>query len=264
MELVKRILAVVGSVIGSFFIVVITIFGFLYHPSESESGSVVFLVLIAMFGIPVIVGVFTYKKMKYNADHPEIVEARKKEKEEKERARDEHLAAKKKEKESKKVIENQRKIAEKVNNEQIKGLRDVSGQLKLIGGLGDLPTGTSCKTLCNSARMKFSASGQDFVLETSKLLDVSVMTQTEIQKQYVSSVGGAVAGAVLLGPIGAIIGGRASKKTVNNTSKYLVIAYVSEGETKYIVFDVTNNFFGNSVKNKYKYLKKQENIRVEL
>ena len=101
-------------------------------------------------------------------------------------------------------------------------------------------------------------------METSKLLDVSVMTQTEIQKQYVSSVGGAVAGAVLLGPIGAIIGGRATKKTVNNTSKYLVITYISDEETKYIVFDTTNSFVGNGIKNKYKYLKKNENIRVEL
>lgn len=264
MELAKRILAVIGSVIGSFFAIVVIIFGFLYHPSENESGALVFLVLIAMFGIPVIVGVFTYKKMKYNANHPEIAEAKKREKEEKERARDERLEAKRKEKESKKAIDNQKRIAEKADNERMKGLRDIGGQLKLVGGLGDLPAGTSCKTLCNSARMKFSASGQDFVLETSKLLDVSVMTQTEIQKQYVSSVGGAVAGAVLLGPIGAIIGGRATKKTINNTSKYLVIAYISDEETKYIVFDTTSNFFGNSIKNKYKYLKKSENIRVEL
>ena len=35
------------------------------------------------------------------------------------------------------------------------------------------------------------------------------MTNEQISKQAVSSAGGAVAGAVLFGPLGAIIGGRA-------------------------------------------------------
>lgn len=41
-----------------------------------------------------------------------------------------------------------------------------------------------------------------------------IKTDKEIQQQYVSSVGGAVGGAVLFGPLGAITGGRAKKKTV--------------------------------------------------
>lgn len=143
--------------------------------------------------------------------------------------------------------------------------RELSGRLQLIGGLSDLPQGSMCKVFYNQGRIRFIVSGQEFTLEANKMIDVSVMTPTEIQKQYVSSVGGAVAGAILLGPIGAIIGGSASKKTIRKTSRYLVISYRSDGEIKYIVFDVsTEMLLGNSIKNTYKNLKKNENIRVEL
>ena len=65
-------------------------------------------------------------------------------------------------------------------------------------------------------------------------------TDTEIQQQYVSSMGGAVGGALLFGPVGAIIGGRAKKKTVSHKTKnYLIITYESNGEIKYIGFDVS-------------------------
>ncbi|MEH2944892.1 hypothetical protein VSQ32_19130 [Lachnospiraceae bacterium KK002] len=54
----------------------------------------------------------------------------------------------------------------------------------------------------------------NFELEKSKITDMCIKTDKEIQQQYVSSVGGAVGGAVLFGPLGAITGGRAKKKTV--------------------------------------------------
>lgn len=53
---------------------------------------------------------------------------------------------------------------------------------------------------------------KSFSLPVEKLIDVSVMTNREIQKQYVSSVGGAVAGAMLFGSVGAILGGSAVSK----------------------------------------------------
>ena len=65
---------------------------------------------------------------------------------------------------------------------------------------------------------------------------------TEIQNQAVSSVGGAIAGGVMFGTLGAIIGGRAKTKKVKNTTQYLIITYAGEqGELKYIGFDIKNN-----------------------
>lgn len=138
-------------------------------------------------------------------------------------------------------------------------------KLQLVAGLLDLPQGSICKATYNPNRIVFSASGQEFTLEASKMLDVSVMNPVEIQKQYVSSIGGAVAGAMLLGPLGAVLGGSASKKTVRNKSKYLIFTYLSGQETKYIIFDVTSNpSAGSSIKSTYRYLKKNEKLKVEL
>lgn len=137
-------------------------------------------------------------------------------------------------------------------------------KLQLVGGL-NLPEGTTCSTMCYEDKISFSANGQDFSLLADKLIDVSVMTTKEIQKQYVSSIGGAVAGAMLLGPIGAILGGSAQQKSIRKNNKYLVFTYLSDEETKYVIFDVTScAYVGNQIKSKYKYLKTKENVKVEL
>ena len=234
MKTAKYLALAVVSAIVSFGGTIILWFILYMMMGEPQSDSFFAGLIICSMAVPIVTAIYTYKRFKRQESDPTV------------------------------PIKKNLKEAKKKEKERLNGLRDLRGQLKLVVGLGNLPQGSPCKIFCNSERMKFSANGQDFVLETSKLLDISVMTQTEIQKQYVSSVGGAVAGAVLLGPLGAIIGGRATKKTINNTSKYLVISYISDGETKYIVFDTTNNFVGNSIKNKYKYLKKNENIKVEL
>lgn len=141
-----------------------------------------------------------------------------------------------------------------------------TGKLQLVGGLFDLPQGSICKAKYNRNRIVFSASGQEFTLESSKMIDVSIMNPTEIQKQYVSSIGGALAGAVLLGPLGAILGGSASQKTLRNKRKYLIFTYLAcDEETKYIVFDVTTNpAVGSRIKSTYRFLKKNETRKIEL
>lgn len=92
-----------------------------------------------------------------------------------------------------------------------------------------------CKLTCLRSRIIMQANGQEFNLQTDKLIDVSIMTNTEIQKQYVSSAGGAVAGAMLLGPIGAILGGSASKRSIKTNTKYLIFTYLADVQTKYIL-----------------------------
>lgn len=264
----KRVAMSVFAAIGSFFIFAGTMFGAVYKPDES--GSVTALISLAIsFGGPIFVGIYTNKKLKYKSEHPELLSKEQYEKlimrEEGRRERAEATEEMKRERDERRAVVQREKDLNKKEKERKKGERDAYGTLTLVGGLGDLPQGSNCQVVYNSTRIKFTASGQDFVLDASKLLDVSVMTQKEIQKQYVSSIGGAVAGAALLGPIGAIIGGRATQKKINQVSEYLVITYMSDGETKYIVFDVTNSpFIGSGIRNRYKHLKKNENLRVEL
>lgn len=140
----------------------------------------------------------------------------------------------------------------------------VNCNLQLVGGL-DLAAGSICSAVCSPKSISFSASGQTFTLSPEKLIDVSVMTPQEIQTQYVSSVGGAIAGGIFLGPIGAALGGSAQKKKTKIVRQYLIFAYQADSEVKYIVFDVTSApQNGKKISKIYAYLKKNENKQVSL
>lgn len=98
--------------------------------------------------------------------------------------------------------------------------RDAEGQISLLN---------DC--------FKISFGSYECTLAKSKIYDVSVKTESEIQQQYVSSLGRAAFGGVLLGPIGIILGGRARKKTVSqSTERYLFIIYKSDNEFKCLTF----------------------------
>lgn len=103
---------------------------------------------------------------------------------------------------------------------------------------------------CND-KVLFESSGASFNLSFDKLTDVAAKTDKEIQnatttqQQYVSSAGRAVAGYMLLGPVGAAIGGRARKKQVSATTTistpetyYMFFTYIDNGEVKCIALEV--------------------------
>lgn len=122
-----------------------------------------------------------------------------------------------------------------------------------------------CKLTCLRSRIIIQANGQEFNLQTDKLIDVSIMTNTEIQKQYVSSAGGAVAGAMLLGPIGAILGGSASKRSIKTNTKYLIFTYLADVQTKYILFDVTKKTpQAKRLVKQFSYLKNKDTVKIDL
>lgn len=117
--------------------------------------------------------------------------------------------------------------------------KPIKGVFKHINGLNILEN-AQCEVLLYPDRYEFKSGTLKFNLSKSKVIDVTVKTDREIQQQYVSSIGGAVAGGVLFGPLGAIIGGRAKKKAIKTYSSYLIITYKDNGNIKYIGFDVTN------------------------
>lgn len=90
-------------------------------------------------------------------------------------------------------------------------------------------------------RIEFKAGTTNIKLSKEKITDMCIKTDIDIQNQVVSSVGGAVGGAMLFGPLGAMIGGRAKTKKVKNVTTYLIITYSSDNELKYIGFDTVNN-----------------------
>lgn len=82
------------------------------------------------------------------------------------------------------------------------------------------------------------AAGNTFTLKNEKITDIAIKTDVEIQKNYVSSAGGAVAGAVLFGALGAIVGGRAKQKQTTTATSYLIITYTKDGAPDYIGFEI--------------------------
>lgn len=117
--------------------------------------------------------------------------------------------------------------------------KPIIGSFKHINGL-NLPENAQCTVLSYPALYEFQSGSLKFTLLKSKVVDVTIKTDREIQQQYVSSIGGAVGGAVLFGPLGAIIGGRAKKKAIKTYYSYLIIKYKDNENLKYIGFDVTN------------------------
>ena len=75
-------------------------------------------------------------------------------------------------------------------------------------------------------------------MNRSKITDISVKTDVEIQKQYVSSAGGAIAGGMVFGPLGAIVGGRVKEKKTREFTYYLIFTYRSDAEISYISFEI--------------------------
>lgn len=98
-----------------------------------------------------------------------------------------------------------------------------------------------CEVFSYPDRIDFKAGTTEIKLSRDKITDMCIKTDTDIQQQSVSSIGGAVAGAMLFGTLGAVIGGRVKNKKVKTSTDYLIITYQSEDELKYIGFDISNN-----------------------
>lgn len=103
-----------------------------------------------------------------------------------------------------------------------------------------LPWGeqADCSVYLYPDKYAFWRNKNTYTLAMDKITDVCIKTDIEIQKAYVSSVGGAVGGAVLFGTLGAMIGGRVKEKTDTTISKFLIFTYNKDGETKYISFEI--------------------------
>jgi len=105
-----------------------------------------------------------------------------------------------------------------------------------------VPEGVFCNLFLLPDKLQVHASGTQFDLDLTRITDVVEKTDVEIQKQMVSSAGGAVAGGLLLGPVGALIGGRAKTKTSREIKSYMIISYSKGDALEYMAFNTTGNF----------------------
>lgn len=116
----------------------------------------------------------------------------------------------------------------------------VKTKFPVVSLLG-IPEGSECKLEIFPEYILFSALGQSIKLAQSKVTNVSCITKKQIHSQYVSSVGGAVAGGLVFGAIGAAIGGSAKAKRYTDKTKFLIFTYKKDSESNYIVLLVPEN-----------------------
>lgn len=104
--------------------------------------------------------------------------------------------------------------------------------------------GTLCNLYLCEDKIVFESKGATFNLYKDKIIDVSDKSEEEISKSYVSSIGGAVGGALLFGPLGAMIGGRTKEKVDKEERFFLIFTYKEKNENKYISFLVNRDRTG--------------------
>lgn len=160
----------------------------------------------------------------------------------------------------------------KIKKKQKKELKDLKAQgltcqitANHTYGL-PLAEGLFCKIQVFKDHIDFYSGTLHIKLDNEKIMDMCIKSETEIQQQYVSSVGGAVGGAVLFGPIGAMIGGRAKKKTTKNTTSYFIITYKNADDAiAYLGFDVSGSYWEiKKLVDEFHKNNTQNNIHIEL
>lgn len=93
-----------------------------------------------------------------------------------------------------------------------------------------------CTVSFEDSGISVQSSGNTFNLSYDKVTAMNVKTSVEIQKAYVSSIGGTVAGAALFGPLGAIVGGRAKEKKSKTVENFAIFTYLKDGSIDYLSF----------------------------
>lgn len=116
-----------------------------------------------------------------------------------------------------------------------------------------------------SDKFTFISNGISFSLLKDKITDISINKDTDIQKHYVSSTGGAIGGAMLFGPLGALIGGRVKTKNTYSIDYYLIFTYLKNNEPSYIAFNCNGKVFeAKKITKQYKSKQIENNVTIDL
>lgn len=136
---------------------------------------------------------------------------------------------------------------------------------KHVNGL-PIAENLNCEINSYDDRLEFKSGTTNIKLPRNKITDMCIKTDVEIQKQAVSSVGGAIAGGLTFGRLGAIIGGRVKTKNIRTATHYLIITYTdSSGKLAYIGFEVTNNLnAAGKLITEFKKLNSTSGIQINL
>lgn len=153
---------------------------------------------------------------------------------------------------------------ERIRQEQKAGIW-MSAVFTHISGL-PIASGANVKCCWYDDKIVFYANGSNFNLPIENLIDVSEKTNATTQTEYVTSNKKAVAGAVLFGTPGAIIGSQPKKKTNTYFTSYINFTYKSkDGESiKYITFNTASDSYMATKMVEYFNTLPKQNVSIDL
>lgn len=158
-------------------------------------------------------------------------------------------------------------ISEELYKPAPKPMPSARGTLLHIDGLG-LPDGAKCKVDFQNGTLTVDALSQTITLAGEKIVGAEIVKKKDITKQAVSNAGGAIAGAMWFGALGAIVGGASHKKTVKQVHRFLVISYLADDGVKHIVFGANDGTFSAdrtaAIRNAIAKYAKGRHVEIEL
>ncbi|MDP4153681.1 MAG: hypothetical protein Q8865_09635 [Bacillota bacterium] len=123
---------------------------------------------------------------------------------------------------------------------RIKEYRESHVWANLVCGL-PLADGTNCTIGFEPDVFIFEGSGTTIRLACDKIINVSVRTDTEVQTDYVPSVGQAIWNYETFGKTGALWLNDTKEITTTTTTRYFIFTYLNDDQIDYICFVITGN-----------------------
>ena len=135
----------------------------------------------------------------------------------------------------------------------------ISDYFKTVNELGNYRAGDMVDVALykNHLIVKSPIIKQEITLNYSQITDVFYGLQTEITDKNKSVIGRALVGGLLLGGVGAIVGGISGigTKKKKDTRKFFIISYKSNsGDDQFLQFEDTRMYKGSKVAKKLKEL----------
>ena len=127
--------------------------------------------------------------------------------------------------------------------------KDIEVNFSFIDGIDGLKNGTPVAVgiLNDLLTVRKRLEKETFYfLELNKLKKAEILTDTQILEQQKSVIGRAAVGGLILGPLGAIVGGMSGigNKSKKETRHYLIINYISPEGEKAISFEIVGASIG--------------------
>ena len=110
-------------------------------------------------------------------------------------------------------------------------------ECSMFSGL-PVPKNTDNNIAFGTSAVIIKTNAQTFDIGYNKVIRIDVKTDEQIRTQYVANVGGAIAGAELFGPLGALIGGSPKEIKNKTVTTYLIITYYNGNTVNYASFVV--------------------------